>query len=227
MGKTTYQNIVTVPNSGTDTVKDDVNIGGDIVTNFKAIADQIHPDGTGALAVGCANSNLEDTYASSESMPGAQGLHIINNNVLGYASGDGIESTQNIDTGSGSYSVTVHGVGSGAFMKGVLLRCPDNSKTLLNVPYAGAMVVHYDIIAFNGSNLSVETGTLKVFASGIEGDTSTSYGTFNVLNGDLEFYASQAYNAIQIGLHGTILAGSSYELNSWQSGNEYFSGSSY
>ncbi len=227
MGKTTYQNIINIPGSGTDMVKDNVNIGGDIVTNFKSIADQIHPDGTGALAVGCANSNLEDTYASSESMPGAQGLHIINNNIMGYASEDALASTQYVDTGSGSYSVTVYGVGSGAFMKGILLRCPYSTKTLLNVPYAGAMVVHYDIIAFNGSSLSVETGTLKVFATGIEGDTSTSYGTFNVSNGDLEFYASQAWDAIQIGLRGTILAGSSYELNSWQSGNEYFSGSSY
>lgn len=42
MGKTTYQNTVTVPNSGTDTVKDNTNIGGDIVTNFKALADIVH-----------------------------------------------------------------------------------------------------------------------------------------------------------------------------------------
>ncbi len=42
MTKSTYQNTITIPGAGTDTVKDDVNIGGDIVTNFKALADIVH-----------------------------------------------------------------------------------------------------------------------------------------------------------------------------------------
>ena len=228
MSKTTYQNFLTVPGSTSDTISDGLTIGGDIVANFMAIADQIHPDGVGGLVVGGENRNLEEIYASSEYAHGAQGLHIINNNILGSASSDGLESTEYVDDGSGSYSVYVQGVGSGAFMKGLLLRYPSGYKTLINVPYAGAMIVHYDLIAFDGSNLSTKSGTIQIFATGLEGDHSTDFGEFSVSNGDLLFNPSNSWNALQIGLHGTILSGASCELNSWQSGNEYLnSGSSY
>lgn len=220
MTKSTYQNIVTVPGSSTDTVNDGQNIGGDIVTNFKSLADKIHPDGTGALAVGATHSNLEDIYASSEYHAEAQGLHIINNNILGYANGDALDSTSYVDDGSSLYSVQTAGVGSGAFSKGILLRQIYGSRRLIAVPYAGAMVAHYDIIAFDGSLLSVTTGTVKVFPTGVEGDYITDFGEFSVSDGDLYFCTSSTYTAVQIGLHGTILAGASYELNSWQSGNE-------
>lgn len=228
MSKTTYQNFLTVPGSTSDTISDGQNVGGDIVTNFMKIADAVHPDGIGGLVVGGENQDLESIYSGSSSAHGAQGLHILNNNVLGYASGGGLESSSYVDDGSSSWSVYMQGVGSGAFMKGVLLRYPSESKTLINVPYAGAMIVHYDLIGFDGSRLSVKSGTVNVFATGIEGDYSTDFGEFTVANGDLLFNASNSWNALQIGLHGTILSGASYELNSWQSGNEYLdSGSSY
>lgn len=99
------------------------------------------------------------------------------------------------------------------------------SKTLLQVPYAGAMVVHYDLIGFDTySTLQAETGTLKIFPSGISGDVSVGgIGSFSVSNGSLRFTSTSYWPAVQIGLHGTILAGTNYELNSWQSGNESLS----
>ena len=228
MAKSTYKNLVTVPGASTDQIVGSPNtgIGGDIVANFKAIADMINPDGnasTGslqALNVGCNFS-----YDSST----GKSYHILSNTGSYVPNGA-------VATPSDSNGNIMYGVSSGAFMKGVLINPQDQSTefTLLNVPYAGGMLVEANVLAIDtDSNLHIEKGTLTVYPGGLTdtfGSSIYEIGEFKVVNGDLIFKLSSIYrsyfNAIQIGLHGTILAGYSYEINSDQSSATFLNFSS-
>lgn len=220
MSKSTYQNFITVPGSTSDTIADG-NVGGDIVTNFKKLADKIHPDAT-MNAINVAGGDMIPASFDSVSFPEGgypAGTRIINNNLQGFASDGGI------DDGSGSSGTSPIGGGSGAFMKGILLTATDadNQYKLIDVPYAGGMIIRYDILAGSGyaSTLYTETGQMQVFDDGIDGAStkSTTLGTFSVVNGDLYFQPTSYFTIMQIGLHGTILCGYSMMLVSGQNGS--------
>lgn len=219
MSKSTYQNMVTVPGSTSDTIADG-NVGGDIVTNFKALADKIHPDNT-MNAINVAGGDMLPNEFDSASFPEGGypvGTRLINNNIQGSGATGGIED----QTSSGGLPVAG---GSGAFMKGVLLVSTrtDNDYKLINVPYAGGMIVRYDILAGSGygSVLYTDTGEMQVFDEGIDGapTKSTTLGTFSVQNGDLYFRPTAYFSIMQLGLHGTILCGYSTMLVSGQTGS--------
>ena len=136
MAKTTYKNLVTVPDSTTDSIVSAPNsgVGGDLVANFKAIANVIHPSGTTgcqALNVGCNFS------AGPANAPTGAQYHILNNN------GHNISSWVGGVFGSGEQT---QGMQSGAFIKGVLLdlqngEFPSGGYKLLDVPYCGGMII--------------------------------------------------------------------------------------
>lgn len=214
MSKSTYQNIVTVPGSTSDTIADG-NIGGDIVTNFKALADKIHPDNT-MNAINVAGGDMIPNSFDSMSGDGYPvGTRLINNNIQGSGATGGIED----QSGSGEFPVAG---GSGAFMKGILLTDTSTGTNykLINVPYAGGMIVRYDILAGSGygSVLYTDTGEMQVFDEGIDGapTKNTTLGAFSVQDGDLYFRPTSHFAIMQIGLHGTILCGYSTMLVSGQ-----------
>lgn len=229
MSKGPYKNLVTIPSSTSDSIVGSPNtgVGGDIVANFKAIADVIHPEspnseeisddyGSYSTTIGdkCAlNVGCNFTYSS-----GGKSYHILNNTA------DGLMNMNLMDSSS---SPTRYGVQSGAFMKGVLMDPSKSSVTLMDVPHAGGMLVEYNIIAIdNQPNVHIKKGTLYVYPGGIiigEGaDALTDIGAFSVSNGDLIFSVASGmtskFSAIQIGLHGTVLSGLSYSLGNNASG---------
>lgn len=110
-------------------------------------------------------------------------------------------------------------------MKGILLTGTSTSSEyrLIDVPYAGGMIIRYDILAGsgNGTPLYTETGEMQVFDYGIDGNAtkSTTLGTFSVVDGDLYFKSIDYFPIMQIGLHGTILCGYSTMLVSGQYGS--------
>ena len=224
MGKDTYKNLVAVPNSDDIPIVGGVNSGrgGDIVANFKAIADLIYPespntnevsDGSGsystvsgdkcALNIGCNFQYIND---------GSKSYHILNN-TASYTGDDNFWSETSNSGGP-------FGLQSGAFMKGMLINPSNNSVELLDVPHAGGMLVEYNIIASDlDYNMHFRKGTLYVYPTEItyanSSDDAKDIGTFSVSNGDLLFtlaagMSSRLY-AIQIGLHGTILASLGYD----------------
>lgn len=224
MSKSTYKNLVTVPGSSSDSIVSAPNtgVGGDIVANFKAIADIIHPDNVSAtgrsqpLNVGC-NFNY-DSYSGKS-------FHILNNTaspVYAAALANNVSSSD----------ATGFGISSGAFMKGLLVNPSDTSSVkLLDVPYAGGMVVHVDIIAVQNNSVYCCNGTLTVYPNGVTGDNfAYDLGSFSVSNGDLVFTFNSpvrySLSAVQFGLHGTILAGYLSEINSYQSSQGYLGSSS-
>lgn len=223
MGKSTYNNLITVPTTDdTPIVGGGANSGrgGDIVANFKAIADVIYPespntndvyDGSGystvsgdkcALNVGC---NFQYVY-------GNKSYHILNN-TASYTGDCNLWA-------EGSNSGGPFGIQSGAFMKGILIDPGSGSVALLDVPHAGGMLVEYNIIASDiNYQIHFRKGTLYVYPQGItyadSNDDAKDIGMFSLSNGDLLFapaagMSSKLY-AIQIGLHGTILASLGYD----------------
>lgn len=219
MSKIPYKNLVTIPTSANDPLVDanETVVGGDIVKNFKAIADVIHPEspnfvveytsGSGsesteirtpgtncALNVGC---NFNHTQGADTS------YHILNNTV-----GNNISHTNLATSGA---DTTRYGIQSGAFMKGILFNPSDSPVTLLDVPYAGGMLVEYNVLALdNYNNIHVKKGTLYIYTnsySDVTTDNVSEIGSFSVSNGDLVFTVYGNVQVIQIGLHGTILAG--------------------
>lgn len=216
MGKSAYKNLVTIPTSSEDTIVSTPNtgVGGDIVANFKAIADVINPEkpanGIQALNVGC-NFN----YASSS----GKSYHILNN-TGSYVGASALASS--------SSSNVAYGLSSGAFMKGVLANPQTaNTVTLLDVPYAGGMLVEANVLFIdNYSQLHIHKETLYVYPDGIRGDCNLDIGYFDVSNGDLIFSFDSSIasllTAVQFGLHGTILAGYSYAINAGQSDSTVF-----
>lgn len=207
MSKTTYQNLITVPTAGTDTISDGSTIGGDIVANFKLLADQIHPDGVcGAVAAAGGPTVFEGSTTLTDI-----GKYVVNNTVIGTITG-----SSPVESYESSGGITA-GQGSGAFMKGTLIiQCYSDAYKLIDVPYVGGMIIRYDILASENSALYTETGSMQVFDCGIDGGSKeTPLGSFTVENGDLVFTPSAAFTCLQIGLHGTILCGS-YNLVSGQ-----------
>lgn len=231
MAKTSYKNLVTVPDAATDNIVSSPNtgVGGDIVANFKAIANVINPTGsTGcqALNVGC---NFSAGYANAPT--GAQ-YHILNN--TGHAISSWLPTMA-----FGSDDQTPNGMQSGAFMKGVLLDMNSNFPTagykLIDVPYYGGMIVNLQILIIDCEGyIHAAHGTIVVYPQGVHGtgtglvqgsevvhlnpDGDRSFGTFEVLNGDLIFKSAGIYDGVimQIGMHGTILTGSFDDVNSAQ-----------
>lgn len=222
MAKSTYQNLITIPTSGTDTVSDGSTIGGDIVANMKKLADQIHPDGEYCAAVMIAGG--QNVFNDSTNLnPLESGKYVVNNNIVGNVTGYG--PAESVDS-SGSY---VAGQGSGAFMKGVLILNTSENVMLLDVPYAGGIIVRYDLLASDGITIYTDSGTMCVFDIGIDGSSEkvTSLGTFTVNSGDLYFTPVTNFGCLQVGLHGTILSGSynlvSGQSSSYEYGNDYSS----
>lgn len=215
MSKSTYKNLVTVPDSTSDSIVSTPNtgVGGDIVANFKKIADIIHPDNVSAtgssqaLNVGC-NFNYDSSSGKS--------FHILNNTASPVYTSALANSISFSDA-------TGFGINSGAFMKGLLVNPSVTSQVkLLDVPYAGGMVVHVDIIAVQNNTIYCCNDTVTVYPSGITANGFASeLGSFSVSNGDLLFIfngsVQYALSAVQFGLHGTILAGYVSEINSFQS----------
>lgn len=230
MAKTTYKNLVTIPGAATDNIVSSPNtgVGGDIVANFKAIADVINPTGsTGcqALNVGC---NFNSGYANAPT--GAQ-YHILNNN------GHFIQSWS--PTNAFASGEAAQGMQSGAFMKGVLLDMQSNFPSagykLLDVPYYGGMIIDLQILIIDcEAMIHAAHGTIVVYPMGVRGtgtglvqgnavvelnpDGDRVFGTFEVSNGDLLFKSNGIYDAVitQIGMHGTIMVGTLDDINSTQ-----------
>ncbi|MDO4571585.1 MAG: hypothetical protein Q4D38_14465 [Planctomycetia bacterium] len=218
MAKTTYNNLVTVPDAATDTISDGVTVGGDIVANFKKIANVIYSDGVGGVQVAGA-----PCHSMAE-------RHIVNNNC---------PVLMNLPFSEQSLSdYSTYGIGSGAIVKGMLTRLPYGSDFLvLEVPYAGAMILHYDIIIYHGSNYNkfyTYTGTLTLLPEALVGDTSVqNVGLWLVENGSLRFAGTSSLLEncpIQFGLHGTaMLPNAGSGLGSGQTSSEsapYYSSSS-
>lgn len=231
MAKSTYKNLVTVPDSATDNIVSSPNtgVGGDIVANFKKIADIINPSGTSgcqALNVGC---NFSAGYANAPT--GAQ-YHILNNN--GHTL-----STWAPTMAFGSGEQAQNGMQSGAFMKGVLLDMQSNFPSagykLLDVPYYGGMIIDMQILIMDcEAMIHAAHGTIVVYPMGVRGtgtglvqgnavvelnpDGDRVFGTFEVSNGDLIFKSAGIFDAVitQIGMHGTILVGTFDDINSVQ-----------
>lgn len=225
MAKSTYQNLITIPTSGTDTISDGSTVGGDIVSNFKKIADNIHPDGStdvevaGVLVAG--GVNVFDENADDYSMNDSPRRYVSNNDFIGMV---WIADVSNLVSHDSVDSKKTVGAGSGAFMKGVLIA--DNSQTehvLIPMPYAGGMIIHYDLLAPDGGTIYTETGTMQAFDDGIDSmsEKVTTLGTFRISNGSLVFKPKSGVNVIQIGLHGTILCGSSQLTYSQNGSCEY------
>lgn len=240
MSKSTYKNLVTVPDSSGDSIVSSPNtgVGGDIVANFKAIADVIYPSDSGPVTMDSGSSislsqpNQALNVGCNFNYDGAKpSYHILNNtgtNTEAYA----IETSTNV----------TYGYKSGAFMKGILINPQQyngswNGVTLIDVPYAGAMIVDFQLIAIDtASQLHLRKGYIEIYPQGsntyvcnagsftpASGTDLSTFGTFEVYNGDLVFFVGQSRNydltAIQIGLHGTILAGIVTEINSTQQGS--------
>lgn len=216
MSKSTYKNLVTVPDSTSDSIVSSPNtgVGGDIVANFKNIADIIHPDNVSAtgssqaLNVGC-NFNYDSSSGKS--------FHILNNTAS-------FVYTEALANSISFSDATGFGINSGAFMKGLLVNPSTESQQvkLIDVPYAGGMIVHVDIIAVQSNTIYCCNGTVTVYPSGVTANGFASeLGSFSVSNGDLLFVfdstVQYALSAVQFGLHGTILAGYVSEINSFQS----------
>lgn len=89
MSKTTYQNLVAIPGASDDVIHDGLNIGGDVTTNFKALADAIHPNKKGGFVVGGDNRDLTSVYLYNSDSWEAFGHCALNNNAFGYASSSG------------------------------------------------------------------------------------------------------------------------------------------
>ena len=235
MAKTTYKNLVTIPGAATDSIVSSPNtgVGGDIVANFKKIADIIHPDsssstGCQALNVGC-NFNGGPVNATT----GVQ-YHILNNNG------------HTINSAMAWSGVDEYGLKSGAFMKGVLLDLtssntfPSAGYKLIDVPYYGGMIINmqailvdcygyvhmchgtisvYSATGVYGSGIGLVQGTGKV---SINPDGDREFGWFECSNGDLYFKLVGQTDAsyLQIGMHGTIITGQTDNLNSGQTGSQ-------
>ena len=235
MAKTTYKNLITVPDSATDNIVSAPNtgVGGDLVANFKAIADVINPSGT----TGCQALNVGCNFrAGAANSPAGAQYHILNNN------GHNISSWVGGAFGSGDLD---YGVQSGAFMKGVLLdlqggEFPSGGYKLLDVPYCGGMIIQMQILIIDCTQqVHAVTGTITVYPMGIYGtgdglvqgsgvvnlnpDGDRVFGTFEVSNGDLYFKTNNIYDAvlIQIGMHGTILVGTFDDINSAQTSSAF------
>lgn len=223
--KETYKNSLVIPNSESDTISDGVNIGGDIVGNFKKIADNIHPDGSAGVEVAgvlvAGGVNVFDETADDYSMNDSPRRYVANNDFIGKV---WIADANSLVSHDSSVSKKTVGAGSGAFMKGVLIS--DDSQmehVLIPMPYAGGMIVHYDLLAPNNGTIYTETGTMQAFDDGIDlmSEKVTTLGTFRISNGSLVFQPKYGVNVIQIGLHGTILCGGSQLTFSQNGSCEY------
>ena len=247
--------MVTIPGASTDNIVSSPNtgVGGDIVANFKAIADVINPEGTTAgcqaLNVGCNfNAGLANT-------PQGVLYHILNNNA------HGVEGSEIPPSGS-DYAFpgsgdTPNGMQSGAFMKGVLFDAsfgfPSSGYKLFDVPYYGCIIINMQIIIVDSNSyLHPITGTIYVYPQAVDlltiggsdvngtGMRKSYYGqvyiepdedfrqllTLSVSNGDLIIQSSgeNDVRVVQIGMHGTVLTGVTDEINSGQAGHNVMPG---
>ncbi|MDO4424160.1 MAG: hypothetical protein Q4D17_00110, partial [Planctomycetia bacterium] len=197
MSKYLYNNTVTVPNSGTDTISDGSTVGGDIVSNFKAIADIVHNSDSGVNVGGWGNAaggSYSITVGGSYNQVGGGGNSAVivggdNNSNNGNCSAI-LAGYYNCNSGSNSAVIgqyctnsqngclAVNNDAYGLQIGGVSifksLSVPANQtyeswdvNRIAQIPSGGMGIFHLDIL--NPSAGTIESTTLKVYPS--------SYGT--------------------------------------------------
>ncbi|MBQ2822723.1 MAG: hypothetical protein IJF17_14205 [Thermoguttaceae bacterium] len=197
MSKYLYNNTVTVPNSGTDTISDGSTVGGDIVSNFKAIADIVHNSDVGVNVGGYGNAaggSYSMTLAGSSNQIGGGGNSAIivggdsntNNGdcsaiLAGYYNhnsgshsaviGQYCTNSQNgcLAVNNDAYSLQIGGVSIFKSLS-VPANCTYENgdvNRIAQIPSGGMGIFHLDIL--NPSAGTIESTMLKVFPS--------SYGT--------------------------------------------------
>ncbi|MDO4627828.1 MAG: hypothetical protein Q4C70_01460 [Planctomycetia bacterium] len=222
MSKTTYKNTLTIPNSSSDEVANGSTVGGDIVVNFKALADIVHKSSSSSssgVVLGTSTANTASgTYSAS--------VGGYNNSAYGiYSVTIGGCSNYNYKTGAvmtGYYAYNNYidygfisnqdsnyvNIGGLTFTKGVTIG--SNSTYTMTIPTGGSMILKVQEMVPSLNNFS----SYELFITPTVGPYLSRYNTsgngdycyyidFYYLDGTLEIRNRSSYPA-QFGLFGTI-----------------------
>ncbi len=196
MSKTKYQNTVVVPGSASDEIADGLNIGGDITTNFMAIADIVHKTGdytSAGVAVG-GSGNLIPQGTNSVFVGGMNSTARIDGAVVTN------HDPQNIQAGGYSFikSITLAS----------LYTTHDANSEILEMPAGG--YAHFMIQYLNPTLGYVGMTTLEILP-GSSGtlypenyDSSIVNFRFYLNNGVL-YVEHEGYEVGQIVIWGTVI----------------------
>lgn len=187
MSKSTYQNIVIIPGSSSDLISDGSTIGGDIVANFKAIADIVSKSSTSTDS-GVIVGYDAGTASGSQAIVAGGNNNSSSSNYCAVLGGSS-------NTSSGSYSCILGGRGN---------NCYGSSCGSIGTGYS-YVYGSYNVAAgaYNVTlNGSYSLGTGYNLTSNVSGALVTNYDYNGVNVGGFSFVKSL-----------TSPAGYSYETN--------------
>ncbi len=215
MSKYLYNNTVTVPNSGTDTISDGSTVGGDIVKNFKTLAgliSQQSTDTSSGVKVGKGSNSSTGAYSA---VVGGTGNHAVGSGTV-IAGGYNCE-TEVMDAVATNSDRSNQMVGGYSFMKSMTIpgysSYADHNR-ICKIPSGGMAVLKLQI-------LNPESGFTQecslILYPGSSGYVSPEYwdsyyvsAEFYYSNGEL-YIQNTGSGVLQVGVFGTVIgAVSSY-----------------